>query len=66
MLDKLTTSLAEYGRRARGLLPKDLFERWFGSRDDPLWLSNTNNVDAYDRVFCARGCSPTIRPSGSP
>jgi isopentenyl diphosphate isomerase/L-lactate dehydrogenase-like FMN-dependent dehydrogenase len=51
VVEKLTTSLAEYERRARGLLPKDLFERWFGSREDPLWLSNTNNVDGYDRVF---------------
>ncbi|MFI9765017.1 alpha-hydroxy acid oxidase [Streptomyces sp. NPDC051963] len=51
MVEKLTTSLAEYERRARGLLPSDLFERWFGSKGDPLWLSNTNNLDAYDRVF---------------
>jgi 4-hydroxymandelate oxidase len=51
VVEKLTTSLAEYERRARGLLPSDLFERWFGSRDDPLWLTNTNNVDGYDRVY---------------
>jgi len=51
VVEKLTTSLGEYERRARGLLPSELFDRWFGSRDDPLWLTNTNNVDGYDRVF---------------
>jgi isopentenyl diphosphate isomerase/L-lactate dehydrogenase-like FMN-dependent dehydrogenase len=51
MVEKLTTSLAEYERRARGLLPTDLFDRWFGTRGDPLWKTNTGNVDGFDKVY---------------
>ena len=51
MVEKLTTSVAEYERRARGLLPSDLFSRWFGSRDDPMWATNYNNEDAFDQVY---------------
>ncbi|MGW1802785.1 alpha-hydroxy acid oxidase [Streptomyces sp. NPDC001984] len=51
MVEKLITSVAEYERRARGLLPSDLFSRWFGSLDDPHWLTNRNNESAFDRVF---------------
>jgi isopentenyl diphosphate isomerase/L-lactate dehydrogenase-like FMN-dependent dehydrogenase len=51
MAEKLTTSIAEYERRARGLLPADLFARWFGSREDPMWATNKNNEDGFDQVF---------------
>jgi 4-hydroxymandelate oxidase len=49
--EKLTTSVAEYEQRARGLLPSDLFARWFGSSDDPMWATNKNNEDGFDKVF---------------
>jgi isopentenyl diphosphate isomerase/L-lactate dehydrogenase-like FMN-dependent dehydrogenase len=51
MVEKLTTSVAEIEQQARGLLPPDLFERWFGSRHDPLWQTNFNNIDGFDRVY---------------
>jgi (S)-2-hydroxy-acid oxidase len=51
MVEKLTTSVAEIEQQARGLLPPDLFERWFGSRHDPLWQTNFNNVDGFDRLY---------------
>ena len=51
MVEKLTTSVADYEKRARGLLPSDLFSRWFGSVDDPQWATNRNNESAFDEVF---------------
>ena len=51
MVEKLTTSVAEIEQQTRGLLPPDLFERWFGSRHEPLWQTNFNNIDGFDRVY---------------
>jgi len=51
MVEKLTTSVADYEKRARGLLPSDLFSRWFGSLDDPHWATNRNNEVGFDQVF---------------
>jgi (S)-2-hydroxy-acid oxidase len=51
MVEKLTTSVTQIEQQARGLLPPDLFERWFGSRHDPLWQTNFNNVDGFDRLY---------------
>ena len=51
MVEKLTTSVAEIEQQARGLLPPELFERWFGSRHDPLWQTNFNNVDGFDQLY---------------
>lgn len=51
MVEKLTTSVAEYEKRARGLLPADLFSRWFGSIDDPHWATNKNNEVAFNQVY---------------
>jgi 4-hydroxymandelate oxidase len=51
MVEKLTTSVSEYERKARGTLPSDLFSRWFGSRDDPLWSTNHSNEDGFNRVY---------------
>jgi len=51
MVEKLTTSVSEYERKARGILPSDLFSRWFGSRDDPFWSTNHNNEDGFNQVY---------------
>jgi hypothetical protein len=51
MVEKLTTSVSEHERKARGTLPSDLFSRWFGPRDDPLWSTNHNNEDGFNRVY---------------
>jgi 4-hydroxymandelate oxidase len=51
MSEKLTTSVADIEQSARGLLPPDLFERWFGLRGDPLWSTNFNNIDGFDSVY---------------
>src|SRR5690242_7751212 len=38
-------------KRAAELLPPTLFERWFGKIGHPLWITETNNVAAFDRYY---------------
>ena len=47
-------NIADYEARARETMPKALFARLFGERGAADWMTNTNNVAAFDRL--------TLRP----
>jgi 4-hydroxymandelate oxidase len=49
--EQLNITMEAIERRAAELLPSALFERWFGRLGHPLWITETNNVAAFDRYY---------------
>jgi isopentenyl diphosphate isomerase/L-lactate dehydrogenase-like FMN-dependent dehydrogenase len=51
MADFYRVTIADYEQRARAQLSKEVWDKMFGSRGDPNWLTNANNEDGYDSVW---------------
>ena len=43
-------NISDYEAKAREILPKALFDRMFGTYGAPDWVSNTNNVAAFNAI----------------
>ena len=40
-------NVLDYEARASEIIPSALFNRWFGTYRAPDWITNTNNLDAF-------------------
>ena len=40
-------NVLDYEARASEIIPSALFNRWFGTHGAPDWITNTNNLDAF-------------------
>jgi 4-hydroxymandelate oxidase len=51
MADFYRVTVADYEERARARLPQAFWDKMFGSRGDPNWVTNANNEDGYKFIW---------------
>ena len=58
-------NVLDYEARASEIIPSALFNRWFGTYRAPDWITNTNNLDAFQATKLRPRVLAGIGTSGS-